>query len=248
MNRPDWLGTSHTNVHLSPSTIGVQNASNVHHLGPLLCCSTLHCRCSDKRNGRRCRKSVLTVARRSRIYGSSAGTSLTDGGGSCCLLLPSMAQHQTLMKYSGVKSIRAKTTCKGNQAARFNMGAVDPTYPLYPITCILASAMLLLVLTTSFVRQSWNLGVAFLCFWLFFELVTGAVNAIVWSDNADMKLYVYCDIGMQFICSQRHGSSYAPCCSFTFTTYYICRQAHGDTRHHTATLPHCKSPVRGTSQ
>ncbi|KZV65151.1 fungal pheromone STE3G-protein-coupled receptor [Peniophora sp. CONT] len=74
------------------------------------------------------------------------------------------------------------------------MGAVDPTYPLYPIACILASAMLLLVLMTSFVRQSWNLGVTFLCFWLFLELVGLAVNSIVWSDNAELRLYVYCDI------------------------------------------------------
>ena len=72
---------------------------------------------------------------------------------------------------------------------------VDPTYPLYPIASILAAAMLLLVLLTSFVRQSWNLGVAFLCFWLFFENLTGGINAIIWSDNADVKLYIYCDIG-----------------------------------------------------
>ncbi|KZV71177.1 STE3-domain-containing protein [Peniophora sp. CONT] len=74
------------------------------------------------------------------------------------------------------------------------MGAADPTYPLYPIACVIASAMLLLVLTTSFVRQSWNLGVTFLCFWLFLENVTGAVNHIVWFDNSDIKWYVYCDI------------------------------------------------------
>ena len=79
---------------------------------------------------------------------------------------------------------------------RYNMSAaVDPTYPLYPIACLLAAAMLLLVLLTSFVRQSWNLGVAFLCFWLFFECLTEGVNAIIWSDNADVKLYIYCDIG-----------------------------------------------------
>ncbi|KZV66759.1 STE3-domain-containing protein [Peniophora sp. CONT] len=74
------------------------------------------------------------------------------------------------------------------------MGAVDPTNYLHPIACILASAMLLLVLTTSFVRHSWNLGVVFLCFWLFFELVTDAVSAIIWSDNFELKLYAYCDI------------------------------------------------------
>ncbi|VDB92187.1 unnamed protein product [Peniophora sp. CBMAI 1063] len=74
------------------------------------------------------------------------------------------------------------------------MAAVDPTYPLYPIACLLASAMLLLVLLTSFIRKSWNLGVAFLCFWLFFELLTAGIDAIIWSDNAVIKLYVYCDI------------------------------------------------------
>ena len=73
--------------------------------------------------------------------------------------------------------------------------AVDPTYPLYPIANLLAAVMLLLVLLTSFVRQSWNLGVAFLCFWLFFECLTEGVGAVIWSDNADVKLYIYCDIG-----------------------------------------------------
>ena len=75
------------------------------------------------------------------------------------------------------------------------MAAVDPTYPLYPIATFLASVMLLLVLLTSFIRQSWNFGVALLCFWLFFENLTNAVNAIMWSDNAQVKHYVYCDIG-----------------------------------------------------
>ncbi|VDC01599.1 unnamed protein product [Peniophora sp. CBMAI 1063] len=74
------------------------------------------------------------------------------------------------------------------------MAAVDPTYPLYPIVCFMSSAMLLLVFLTSFIRQSWNLGVAFLCFWLFGETLGQGVNAIIWSDNADIKLYVYCDI------------------------------------------------------
>ena len=72
--------------------------------------------------------------------------------------------------------------------------AVDPTYPLYPIACILSAVMLLLVLLTGFIRQSWNLGVAFLCFWLFLECFALGVNTIIWSDNADIKLYVYCDI------------------------------------------------------
>ncbi|KZV74012.1 STE3-domain-containing protein [Peniophora sp. CONT] len=74
------------------------------------------------------------------------------------------------------------------------MAAVDPSYPLYPIAGILAAAMLLLVPLTSFIRQSWNLGVAFLCFWLFLENLSLAINTIIWSDNFTVRLYVYCDI------------------------------------------------------
>ncbi|KZV68487.1 hypothetical protein PENSPDRAFT_582281 [Peniophora sp. CONT] len=74
------------------------------------------------------------------------------------------------------------------------MGATDPTYPLYPIASIIATGLLLLVLLTSFIRQNWNLGVTFLCFWLLLENLTAAVNAIIWSDNADIKHYIYCDI------------------------------------------------------
>ena len=76
------------------------------------------------------------------------------------------------------------------------MAPVDPTFPLYPIACILSAAMLLLVLLTSFIKQSWNLGVAFLCVWLLLENLTDGINAIIWAENADIKLYIYCDIGM----------------------------------------------------
>ena len=75
------------------------------------------------------------------------------------------------------------------------MAAVDPTYPLYPIASLLASVMLLLVLLTSFVRQSWNFGVALLCFWLFLENLINGINAIIWSDNFEIRLDIYCDIG-----------------------------------------------------
>jgi hypothetical protein len=73
--------------------------------------------------------------------------------------------------------------------------AADPTYPLFPIFSIVCAVLMLVVLTMRFVRQSWNLGVTFLCFWLFWELLTFGIGAIIWSDNADIKLYVYCDIG-----------------------------------------------------
>ncbi|KAI0031555.1 GPCR fungal pheromone mating factor, partial [Vararia minispora EC-137] len=70
----------------------------------------------------------------------------------------------------------------------------DPTYPFLPVSSIVGAALLLLVLTVNFVRQSYNLGVSFLCFWLFWELSATGINTILWSDNADLKLYVYCDI------------------------------------------------------
>ena len=75
--------------------------------------------------------------------------------------------------------------------------AVDPTYPLYPVCAVLAAVVLLLVLLTNFIRQNWNLGIAFLCFWLFLESIADGVNSIIWFDNSDIKHYVYCDIGMQ---------------------------------------------------
>jgi hypothetical protein len=70
-----------------------------------------------------------------------------------------------------------------------------PTYPLYPIICFLCAPLVLIMLVTNIVRQSWNLGVSFLCFWLFWELLTKGTDSILWSDNSDLKLYVYCDIG-----------------------------------------------------
>ena len=78
------------------------------------------------------------------------------------------------------------------------MAAVDPTYPLLPIASVLASFMLLLVLLNASIRQQWNFGVALLCFWLLLQNTTGAANAIIWSDNANVRLLVYCDVGAYY--------------------------------------------------
>ena len=79
------------------------------------------------------------------------------------------------------------------------MAAADPSYPLFPIASFVAAVMLLFVMTLSLIRQRYNLGVAFLCFWLFWDNLFGAVNAIIWSDNGDIRLYVYCDIGQSVV-------------------------------------------------
>ena len=78
---------------------------------------------------------------------------------------------------------------------RANMVAYDPTYPLLTVAYFLSAAMLSLVLLTNFVRHNWNLGVTFLCVWLLLEALADGADTIIWSDNAEIKLYVYCDIG-----------------------------------------------------
>ena len=86
-----------------------------------------------------------------------------------------------------------RATCRLD--SRENMVAADPSYPLFPIFSFVAAILLLFVMTLSLIRQRYNLGVAFLCFWLFVDNVTSGIDAIVWSDNADVKLSIYCDIG-----------------------------------------------------
>ncbi|KAJ7712971.1 pheromone A receptor-domain-containing protein [Mycena olivaceomarginata] len=72
--------------------------------------------------------------------------------------------------------------------------AFDPTYPLYPILSIVAAFFMFLILSHSLIRQSWNLAVTFLCIGLFFDNLTHGINAVVWRDNADIKVPVYCDL------------------------------------------------------
>ncbi|KAJ7343779.1 hypothetical protein DFH08DRAFT_1008807 [Mycena albidolilacea] len=72
--------------------------------------------------------------------------------------------------------------------------AVDPTYPLYPILSIVAAFFMFLILSHSLLRRSWNLAVTFLCIGLFFDNFIHGINAVVWRDNADIKVPVYCDL------------------------------------------------------
>jgi drug/metabolite transporter superfamily protein YnfA len=77
--------------------------------------------------------------------------------------------------------------------------AADPSYPLFPIASILCSFLLLLSLATRFFRQYQNFGVTVLSISLFFTNLVNGVNTIVWADNADLKAFVYCDIGESLI-------------------------------------------------
>ena len=78
------------------------------------------------------------------------------------------------------------------------MGPVDPTYPLFPVASLIAAGLVLLVLLNSVIRQNWNLGVTFLCGWLLLYNLIRAVDFIAWSDNADIKLYFWCDVSACF--------------------------------------------------
>ncbi|KAJ7160415.1 pheromone A receptor-domain-containing protein [Mycena filopes] len=74
------------------------------------------------------------------------------------------------------------------------MAAADPTYPLYPTLCIISAFFMFLILTHSYIRQSWNLAVTLLCVGLFLDNLTLGINAVVWRNNADIKVPVYCDL------------------------------------------------------
>lgn len=100
------------------------------------------------------------------------------------------------MTFSPKAAFKYLTHLQGNPWIRREaMRAVDPTYPLFPVASFLATALILILLITRSIRQSWNLGVALLCFCLLLQNVTNGVNAIIWSDNVEAELQVYCDIG-----------------------------------------------------
>lgn len=75
------------------------------------------------------------------------------------------------------------------------MVATDPTYPLYPVLSLVCAAFLALILVLGAMHVSLNRAATFLCFWLFLENLTNGIDAIIWSDNDDVKLAVWCDIG-----------------------------------------------------
>ena len=68
-----------------------------------------------------------------------------------------------------------------------------PGYPAIPITAFISSALLLLVLITSIERRSWNFGLTILCFSVFIENFFGAIETIIWRNDAEIRLHAFCD-------------------------------------------------------
>ena len=61
----------------------------------------------------------------------------------------------------------------------------------------ISAALVLVILITNTVRRTFNLGLFMICLGLFCLNITFGVGSVVWADNVDIKLYVYCDIGTQ---------------------------------------------------
>jgi hypothetical protein len=97
-----------------------------------------------------------------------------------------------LISSSGISRRKNRLVLQSQISSTMTM---DPTYPLLPILSIVCSIFMIMVLATSFIRQSWNLGLLLLCAALLVGDLTLGINTIVWSDNADIKALVYCDIG-----------------------------------------------------
>lgn len=70
---------------------------------------------------------------------------------------------------------------------------MDPTYPLVPIANIIGCALVLIPLF-HMVTRSWNTGVYVFAFWVFLSCLSFTVNTIVWSNDANDKAPVWCDI------------------------------------------------------
>ncbi|KAI0031635.1 GPCR fungal pheromone mating factor [Vararia minispora EC-137] len=92
--------------------------------------------------------------------------------------------------------------------------AADPSYPLLPVASIACSALLLLVLISRTILQSWNLGVTILSFFLFLHTLIVGIDTIVWSDDYEVKHVLYCDITTRV---KMFATLVRPACSLLIT-------------------------------
>ena len=70
---------------------------------------------------------------------------------------------------------------------------MDPTFPLVPIANFVACLLILLSVSKS-MFQAWNVGACSFAFWTALSGFGIAVNSIIWSDNAENKAPIWCDI------------------------------------------------------
>jgi hypothetical protein len=78
-------------------------------------------------------------------------------------------------------------------AYQINHPFMNPTYPLVPVCNVIAAVLVLLPLKQLF--HAWNVGLCVLSVWLFLACLSMTVSTIVWKNNVDLVLPVFCDIG-----------------------------------------------------
>ncbi|PSS11043.1 hypothetical protein PHLCEN_2v3339 [Hermanssonia centrifuga] len=66
---------------------------------------------------------------------------------------------------------------------------------IMPVGALLAAVLVLIPLHSHWKAR--NVPTISMIIWLCLVNITRAVNAIVWRDNLDLKLLVWCDIGKQ---------------------------------------------------
>ena len=72
---------------------------------------------------------------------------------------------------------------------------MDPTFPLAPIVNFLSAILALLPLFTNALHSgSLNIAIVAFAVWTSVECVTTGVNSIIWSDNVNNLVPVWCDI------------------------------------------------------
>ena len=69
-------------------------------------------------------------------------------------------------------------------------------YPLVPVVNIVSAVLIMLSMINASARRSWNTGVLMLGTWVLVMCIIIAVDAIVWADNANDSVPVWCDISM----------------------------------------------------
>ncbi|VDB89234.1 unnamed protein product [Peniophora sp. CBMAI 1063] len=91
---------------------------------------------------------------------------------------------------------------------------LDPTFPLAPISNIVASILVLLTLVTSSYRGPYDRGIVMLKGWVMIGLFKMSIQTIVWRNSYEIILPVFCDISSHLEIGLAVG---LPACSLVMT-------------------------------
>ena len=98
--------------------------------------------------------------------------------------------HRKLPRW---KYICGYIRASNNVIRRHEEPKMDPTFPLVLIANLVACLLILLSLSKN-MFQAWNVGACSFAFWTALSSLEVVVNSIIWSDNAENKAPIWCDI------------------------------------------------------